>query len=77
MLLEVLEMTKSLKNASETRQTDQARSDLLRRAEAQGVTPFTSLADYAGEPELTAEFDVESFLRQVRDDRDRKSSRSL
>ena len=77
MLREVLEMTKSLKNVSETRETDQARSDLLRRAEAQGVKPFNSLADYAGEPELTAEFDVEAFLRQAREDRDRQSSRSL
>jgi hypothetical protein len=70
-------MTKSLKNASETRQSDQARSDLMRRAQAQGVKPFTSLDDYAGEPEVIAEFDVEAFLRQVREDRDRQSNRSL
>jgi hypothetical protein len=48
-----------------------ARADLLRRAEAQGVTPFSSLEDFAGDPELTADFDVEAFLCQVRDDRDR------
>ena len=57
-------MTKFLKNPSETRETDQARSDLLRRAQAEGVKPFTSLADYAGEPELTAEFDVATHLTQ-------------
>jgi hypothetical protein len=54
-----------------------ARADLLRRAEAQGVKPFTSLEDFAGEPELTADFDVDEFLRQVREDRDRPSGRSV
>jgi len=53
-----------------------ARADLLRRAEAQGVKPFVSLEDFAGDPELTADFDVDAFLRQVREDRDR-SSRSI
>lgn len=44
------------------------RAELLRRAEAQGVKPFTSLEDFAGDPELTADFDVDEFLRQVRED---------
>jgi hypothetical protein len=50
-----------------------ARADLLRRAEAQGVKPFASLEDFAGDPKLTADFDVDAFLRQVREDRDRPS----
>ena len=44
----------------------EARTELLRRAEAQGVKPFTTLAEFGGDPELTADFDVEEFLRQVR-----------
>lgn len=52
-----------------------ARADLLRRAELQGVKPFTSLEDFAGDPELTADFDFDEFLRQVREDRDRPSGR--
>jgi hypothetical protein len=57
--------------------TAKARADLLRRAEAQGVKPFTSLEDFAGDPELTADFDVDEFLRHVREDRDRPSGRSV
>jgi hypothetical protein len=53
-----------------------ARAALLRRAESQGVKPFTSLEDFAGDPALTAEFDVDEFLRQVREDRDRPSTRN-
>jgi len=53
-----------------------ARADLLRRAEAQGVKPFTSLEDFADNPKLTADFDVDKFLRQVRKDRDRPSGRT-
>jgi len=69
-------MTKSLKK-SEIQETDRARADVLRRAQEEGVKPFASLADYAGEPELTADFDVDAFLRQIREDRDRQSNRSL
>jgi hypothetical protein len=54
-----------------------ARAGLLRRAEAEGVKPFTSFEDFAGDPELTADFDVDEFLRQVREDRDRPSGRSV
>jgi hypothetical protein len=54
-----------------------ARADLLRRAELQGVKPFTSLDDVAGDPELTADFDVDEFLHQVREDRDRPSQRTV
>ena len=53
-----------------------ARADLLRRAELQGVKPFTSLEDFAGDPALTADFEVDEFLRQVREDRDRPSTRN-
>jgi hypothetical protein len=54
-----------------------ARADLLHRAEVQGVKPFTSLEDFAGDSELTADFDVDEFLSQVREDRERPSGRSL
>lgn len=47
------------------------RADLLRRAEVQGVKPFESLEDFAGDCEQIADFDVDAFLRQVREDRDR------
>jgi len=51
-----------------------AGAELLRRAEAQGVKPFTSLEGFAGDPTLTSDFDVDQFLRQVREDRDRPSN---
>ena len=44
-----------------------ARADVMRRAEAQGVKPFRSRKDFAGDAEMTADFDVDEFLRQVRD----------
>ncbi|MCA1628455.1 MAG: hypothetical protein LC742_10900, partial [Acidobacteria bacterium] len=58
-------------NAERERETAQARAELLRRAGAQGVKPFTSLEDFAGDRELIADFDVDEFLRQVCEDRDR------
>ena len=58
-------------------EAERARADLLRRAEAQGIKPFTSLEDFAGDPALTADFDVDAFLCQVREDRDRPSGRSI
>lgn len=70
-------MTKSLKNTSSDHETAQALAVLLRRAEMEGVKPFESLDDYVGEPELTADFDVDEFLRQLQEDRNRQSSRSL
>jgi hypothetical protein len=54
-----------------------ARAELWRRAEAQSVKPITSLEDLAGDPEVTANFDVEEFLRQVREDRARSSTKSM
>ena len=59
------------------REAAEARDELMRRAEAQGVTPFTSLEEFAGDPLLTADFDVDEFLRQVREDRARTSNRSV
>lgn len=59
------------------REAERARAELLRRAEAQGIKPFASLEDFAGDPALTADFDVDAFLRQVREDRDRASGRSI
>ena len=63
--------------ADHKREIAEARADLLRRAEAHGVKPVTSLEDLAGDPEMTADFDVDEFLRQVREDRDQRSTRSL
>jgi hypothetical protein len=54
-----------------TIEAERARADVLRRAEAQGVKPFTSVEDFAGDPALTADFDVDAFLLQAREDRDR------
>lgn len=68
---------KTQTGAERERETAQARAELLRRAEAEGVKPFTSLEDFAGDPELTADFDVDEFLRQVRADRDRPAHRSV
>lgn len=53
-----------------------ARSELLRRAETQGVGPFTSLDDFAGDAEITSNVDVDEFLHQVRKDRDRPRTSS-
>jgi hypothetical protein len=64
-------------DADREREIAAARAELLRRAEAQGIGPITSLEDLAGDPELTADFDVDEFLRQVREDRDRPSTRSV
>jgi hypothetical protein len=64
-------------DAEREREITEARAEVLRRAEAQGVKPITSLEHLAGDPELTAGFDVDEFLRQVRDDRDRPSTRSV
>jgi len=66
----------NVKDAERDHGAARARADLLRRAEALGVKPFTLLADFAGDPEMTADFDVDGFLQQVREDRDRISSRS-
>ena len=68
-------MTRSLKDANHNNQTAEARADVLRRAEAEGIKPFTSLDEVAGEPEITRDFDVEVFLEQMREDRDRPSIR--
>ena len=54
-----------------------ARTELLRRAEAQGVKPINSLNELRGDPQITADFDVDEFLRQVREDRDRASTGSF
>ena len=39
-------------DAHREREIAEARADLLRRAEAQGVKPITSLEDLAGDPEI-------------------------
>jgi len=81
-----LEITKSIMSTiidhpstdtDRDRKMTQWRQELIRRAEALGVKPVTSLAELTGNPELTGDFDVEKFLRQVRQDRDRASTRSV
>lgn len=62
--------------AERGREAAKARAELLRRAAEQGVKPFASLEDFAGDPELTADFDVDEFLRMVRETRDAPSNRS-
>ncbi len=51
------------------REIAKARADLLRRAEAQRIKPVNSLDELAGDPEFTADLDVDEFLRQVSEDR--------
>jgi hypothetical protein len=68
---------KTRTEAAREREAEAARADVLRRAEAQGVKPFSAPADFAGDPALTADFDVDEFLRQVRADRDRLASRGV
>ena len=70
-------MTKRNIKTRMEREAEAARADVLRRAEAQGIKPFTALEDFAGDPKLTADFDVDEFLRQVRADRDRRSNGSV
>lgn len=70
MLLSVAKEHKTIKRITETpieanHDREAARADILRRAEAQGVKPFESLEAFAGDRELTADFDVDAFLRQV------------
>jgi hypothetical protein len=61
-------------DADRAHRSAQARVDVMRRAESQGIKPFTSLEDFAADSEMTADFDVDEFLRQVREDRDRPST---
>ena len=63
-------------DAVREREIAKARAQLLRYAEAHGIKPVTSLEELAGDPEITPDFDVDEFLRQVREDRDRPSTRS-
>ena len=49
-----------------------ARTQLLRRAEAQGVKPITSLDDLLGDPEMSADFNIKEFLPQMREDRNQR-----
>jgi hypothetical protein len=64
-------ITESPIDADSEREIAKARADVMRRAEVQGVKPFTSLGDIVGDPEMTADFDIDEFLRRVREDRDR------
>jgi hypothetical protein len=64
-------------DADREREITESRAEVLRRAEAQGVKPFRSLEDLKGDPEMVDDFDVDEFLRQVHEDRDRPSTRSV
>ena len=68
-------MTRSLKDANQNNETAKARANVLHRAEAEGIKPFTSLQEIAGDPDVTTDFDVEAFLKQVREDRARQAIR--
>jgi len=63
-----------LNSEGERQSVASARAAVMRVAEAQGIRPFTALEDFAGDTEITADFDVDQFLRQVREDRDRPST---
>jgi hypothetical protein len=62
-------------DAEREREIMEARVAVLRRAKEQGVKPFSSLQDFANDTELSADFEVDEFLRQVREDRNRPSTR--
>jgi len=70
-------MTTTLFDSVSDWDTASAQAELLRRAAAQGIKPFASLEDFVGDPEMIADFDIDEFLSQVRDDRDRNATRSL
>ena len=65
-------MTTNRQDAEQLIESAKARADLLRRAEVQGVKPFGSLEDFVGDPEIVTDFDVDEFLQQVQEDRDRQ-----
>jgi hypothetical protein len=67
------QMTTNRKDADHHVLSAEARTELMRRAEVQGVKPFVSLEDVMGDPEIITDFDVDDFLKQVREDRDRRS----
>jgi hypothetical protein len=64
-------------DADREREIAEARAELLRRAQAQGVKPFTALEHLKGDPEIVESLDVDEFLRQVRNDRDQLSRGSV
>jgi hypothetical protein len=68
-------ITDSPVDANRQSEIAKARAEVMRRAAAQGIKPFRSLKDFAGDPEMTVDFDVDEFLRQVREGRDQSSTR--
>jgi hypothetical protein len=59
------------------RDTTEARVELLHRAQLRGVKPIATIEDLAGDQNMIANFDVEGFLRQMREDRERNSKKSV
>ncbi len=61
------------------REAAEARAELLRLAEEQGVSPVTSFEDLLGEPgpDDDGDTDVDHFLSSLREWRDTPSQRSI
>jgi citrate lyase beta subunit len=73
-------MPTTIDHSTETdrdREIAHARAELLHRARVRGVKPIATIKDLAGDPEMIADFDVDEFLRQVREDRERSSTPSM
>ena len=73
-------MSTTIDHSTETnrdREVAHARAELLHRAQVLGVQPIVDVEDLAGDAEMTGDFDVEAFLRQVREDRERSSTQSM
>jgi len=64
-------ITESPIDADREREIAEARAEVLRRAQAQGARSIKSLEDLAGDSKITPDFEVDEFLRQVREDRNR------
>jgi len=55
-------ITDSQIDADREREIEKARAEVLRRAEEQGIKPFTSFEDLTADSEMIADFDVDEFL---------------
>jgi hypothetical protein len=66
-------------NEERARESAEARAELLRLAEAQGVSPVTDFDELLGDPapEDEGSDDVDEFLRWLREWRDTPSTRSI
>ena len=62
---------------SRDREIAHARAELLHRAQLLGVKPIVAIEDLAGDEEITGDFDIEEFLRQVRENRELSSTQNI